>query len=489
MLPPVGSTFRAARGDLPPGGAGIFRTMMLRRHLVTLVVAASAATAPIVRAQDSTASTAATLATTKWRDPYVLDQVVGIVGDRAILWSDVLLGIGARLRGQPVPATPAEQMKLAQDVLSQIADEEVLLQHARRDTSIKVTEVEALTQVESTIKRIREQFKTESEFREALRREGLGTIEDYKKKLGEDTKRQLTQEQVIQKAKRDGRLLPGSVSEQEVTDAFERNRTTLPKRPSTVAFHQIVIAPSASDSAKRVTYARLDSIGRELLKDPTRFEQVAKSVSQDPGSKEQGGDLGWNRRGQMVPTFDRVMFSLPPNVLSPIVETPFGFHIIKVERVLPAEVKARHILLRPNIDSIDVKRAHRQADSIAVVWRNGGNYDSLSLRWHDVREERGSATPFVTDSLPPAYQKAIGRPKKGDVVGPFEIIDARSGLPKFVIANIIAVTEPGEYTREEFKEKIRDQLSQEKAIRRLLDLYRKETFVSAHLAALPAPLK
>ena len=177
MLPPVGSTCRAARGDLPPGGAGIFRTMMLRRHLVTLVFAASAATAPIVRAQDSTAA-AATLATTKWRDPYVLDQVVGIVGDRAILWSDVLLGIGARLRGQPVPATPAEQMKLAQDVLSQIADEEVLLQHARRDTSIKVTEIEALTQVESTIKRIREQFKTESEFREALRREGLGTIEE-----------------------------------------------------------------------------------------------------------------------------------------------------------------------------------------------------------------------------------------------------------------------------------------------------------------------
>ena len=384
----------------------------MRRSLVFAAICVLVA-APAVRAQDSTATAAANLAATKWRDPYVLDQVVGIVGDRAILWSDILLGIGAKLRGQPIPTDPAEQLKLAQEALGQIADEEVLIQRARRDTSIKVTDMEAATQVENTLKRIRDQFKTETEFRDALRREGLGSIEEYRKKLGEDTKRQLTQEQVMQKARRDGKLLPGSVTDQEVTEAFERTRTQLPKRPSTVAFHQIVIAPQASDSAKVKTYARLDSIGRELLKDPSRFEQVAKSVSQDPGSKEQGGDLGWNRRGQMVPTFDRMMFSLPPNVLSPIVETPFGFHIIKVERVLPAEVKARHILLRPVIDSNDVARSEGKADSVARVWRAGGNYDSLSLRWHDVREERGSATPFVTDSLPPPTRRPSAPPRRG----------------------------------------------------------------------------
>ncbi len=460
------------------------------RRLRLLAAFAFAAAAPSLHAQDSTAVSAApSLAGLKWRDPYVLDQVVGIVGDRAILWSDVLIGIGAKLRGQPIPVDTTEQLKLAQESLTQLADEEVLIQHARRDTAIKVTEAETNAQVDATLKRIREQFKSDAEFREALRREGLGTLEDYKQKLTEDTKRQLLQTQVIQKAKRDGKMLPGIVSEKDVAESFERNKAQFPRRPSTVAFHQIVVAPSPSDSAKRVTYARLDSIGAQLLKDPSRFESVAKSVSQDPGSKEQGGDLGWNRRGQMVPAFDRVMFSLPPNVLSPIVETPFGFHIIRVDRVLPAEVKARHILLRPVIDSNDVKRGRRLADSVSTVWRAGADYDTLTQRFHDMREERGSATPFVTDSLPPAYQKALGTAKKGDVVGPFDIVDARTGLPKFVIAQVLSTTEPGEYTREDLREKIRDQLAEEKSIRRLIDTFRKETFVSATLAALPAPLK
>jgi peptidyl-prolyl cis-trans isomerase SurA len=450
------------------------------RRTALLACLALLGAAPALRAQDP-APPASPLAGVKWREPYVLDQVVGIVGDRAILWSDVLIAIGGRLRGQPAPEAPAEQLKLAQEALQQIADEEVLVQRARRDTAIKVTDAEANAQVDNTLKRVREQFKTDAEFRDALRKEGLGTVEDYKKKLAEDVKRNLLQEQLIQRAKRDGKLLMGIVSEQEVTEAFERNRATLPKRPATVAFHQIVLAPQASDSAKRLTYAKLDSIWRDLNKDPTRFESVAKSVSQDPGSATQGGDLGWNRRG--------LMFSLPPNVLSPIVETPFGFHIIRVDRVLPAEVKARHILLRPPVDSSDVKRARRLADSVAMLWRNGADDDTLANKYHDQREERGSATPFVTDSLPPAYQKALVGAKKGAVVGPFEIQDARSGLPKFVLARIIATTEPGDYTREEFRERIRDQLSQEKAIRRLIDTFRKETFVTSKLAALPAPLR
>ena len=68
-------------------------------------------------------------------------------------------------------------------------------------------------------------------------------------------------------------------------------------------------------------------------------------------------------------------------------------------------------------------------------------------------------------------------------------MDLRTNLPKFVLAEVLTVTEPGDYTREEFKDKIREQLSQEKGIRRLIDLFRKETFVFARLSALPGPLK
>ena len=74
------------------------------------------------------------------------------------------------------------------------------------------------------------------------------------------------------------------------------------------------------------------------------------------GTKELGGDLGWNRRGRMVPEFDRMMFALNPGIISPVIETAFGFHIIRVDRVQPAEVKARHILIRPTVDTSDESR-------------------------------------------------------------------------------------------------------------------------------------
>ena len=464
---------------------------MKRCSPTILACVALLAIASVARAQDPAVPATPAgppLSQVKWGAAMALDQVVGIVGDKAIFWSDVLLAIGARLRGAPIPTDSVEQLKLAVDVLNQIVDEEVLIQKARRDTSIKVTDHDVANQVDAGVKRVRESFKSEVEFRDALRREGLGTVEDYRRKMVDDAKRAELQQQFIAHMKKEGKLVPGLVSETEITEAFEKNKGTLPKRAATIAYHQIVISPRPNDEQRRLAYARTDSIGRELAKDPSRFEQVAKSVSQDPASRDQGGDLGWNRRGQMVPAFDRVMFALPPNVIGPVVETPFGFHLIRVDRVLPAEVKARHILIRAKIDSSDIARAHALADSVLGVWKKGGNFDSLAVTFHDMREERGSATPFVRDSIPAAYQTALAGKVKGDIVGPFEIMDTRAGLPKFVLVEVLSTTEPGDYTRAEFRDRIRDQLSQEKSIRRLLDNLRKETHVSARLTALPAPL-
>ena len=318
-----------------------------------------------------------------------VDRVVAVVGSQPILLSDVfeLMNV-KRAQGLQMPTDSAGQAALVLRTVNELVDEEVMVQHAKGE-KIEVTDADVATQVDAQVKRVREQFKSEAEYRDELKKAGFGTPEEYRRGLNDQARRTALFQRGLEKLREQGKLLPVSISEADVTEAFEKNRGTLPKRPATVTFRQIVVAPHPSPAAKAAARAKAESLLVEIRKGGD-FEQIAKRESMDPGSKELGGDLGWNRRGAMVPEFDRMMFALPPGQVSPIVETVFGYHILRVDRVQPAEVKARHILIRPRIDSADVARARLEADSVAAQWRAGVSYDSLAAKHHDARagEER-----------------------------------------------------------------------------------------------------
>jgi peptidyl-prolyl cis-trans isomerase SurA len=176
-----------------------------------------------------------------------------------------------------------------------------------------------------------------------------------------------------------------------------------------------------------------------------------------------------------------MMFRLAPGVVSPIVETAFGFHLIKVDRIQPAEVKARHILITPELDSGDVALAKLRADSVVTLWKAGTPYDTLLARYHDNSELKSFPDGYVVDSLPAEYQKAVQGLKRGEFTKPFEIPNPRSGKPKFVIIQVTERNEGGEYTVADMRDRIRSQLQQEKSIRRVLDALRREQYVSLRL--------
>ena len=412
-----------------------------------------------------------------------VDKIAAVVGDRAILWSELIEEINERrARGVKLPTDSAGQMDLARSVIQEMVDEEVIVQHALRDTSVHVSELDVQNAADAQVKRVRQQFKTDAEFAQALKSGGFGTPEEYKRWMTDRSRRNALQEKLFAKLRQAGKVVPVPVSEQDVNEAFEKSKDNLPKRPPTVTFRQIVVSAQASEKAKAAAKAKADSILLEIRKGGD-FEQIAKRESMDPGSKELGGDLGWNRRGAMVPEFERWMFALAPGQLSPVIETPFGYHIIRVDRVQPGEVKARHILIRPLIDSTDIEQAKLRADTVKALWEAGASFDSLVAKYHDVRaqEETGSLQPFDRAQLPESYRNAFEGKGTGAFIEPFAIDDPARGAKKYVVAQIVKSDDGGDYTLSDFKNQIRDQLAQERGMRRVIDQMRKDLYISVRI--------
>jgi peptidyl-prolyl cis-trans isomerase SurA len=407
-----------------------------------------------------------------------VDRVVAVVGNQPLLWTDALTAINQRrAAGLQLPADSAGQAALARTVLNELIDEEILVQKAKA-MKLEVTESEVAAAADRQIKNIRSQFKSDEEYRAELRNAGLGSPEDYRKGLVDQYRRQNLQQKAFAELRKLAK--PVNVTDEEITAAFERSRTDLQKRPATVTFRQIIVAPHASAPAKAKAKARADSLLAEIKKGGD-FELIAKRESMDPGTKALGGDLGWNRRGGgLVPEFEQMMFALRPGEVSPVIETAFGYHIIRVDRVQAGEVKARHILIAPEVDSADVARAKEEADSVAAQWRRGVPFDSLSAKHHDPTEEKGVLQPFTRDSLPPSYAAAIAGAKAGDITAPFQLANPR-GQPKYAVLQVVTATEAGEYNQSEIRDQIRAQLSEERSIRQLLDELRKQTYVSVRM--------
>jgi peptidyl-prolyl cis-trans isomerase SurA len=441
---------------------------MIKRILLVAALAPA-----VVQAQTPAIPTANALAA-----GVPIDRVVAVVGDQILLWSDVLTAINQRrAQGMQLPTDSAAQAAMARSVLNELIDEEILVQKAK-EMKLESTESDVTTAADRQIKQARSQFQSDEEYRAELRKAGFGTPEEYRKGLIEQYRRQNLQQHAFAELRKKAK--PVNVTEEEVTAAFERSRSDLQRRPATVTFRQIVVSPHASAAAKAKAKTHADSLLAEIRKGGD-FEQIAKRESMDPGTKQLGGDLGWNRRGSgLVPEFEMVMFALRPGDVSPVIETAFGYHIIRVDRVQAAEVKARHILIAPTIDSADVAGARAEADSVAAEWKRGVPYDTLLKRHHDATEEKGVLQPYPRDSLPASYQAALAGAKAGDITQPFELPNPR-GPAKFAVLQVVTATDAGEYNQSEIREQIRTQLAEEHSIRQLLDEMRKKTYVSLRM--------
>jgi peptidyl-prolyl cis-trans isomerase SurA len=287
--------------------------------------------------------------------------------------------------------------------------------------------------------------------------------------------------QFIQKLRQKGVIAPIQPTEREARAFYDSLKTMgqVPKRPAAVTFRQIPVRPRADSAALARVRQRADSVLRELRRGAD-FAAAARRFSDDPATKEFGGDLGWFRRGSgFAREFEFVAFSLRPGQISDPVLTAFGYHIIQVQRVEPAEVQARHILFAPEITDEDRARTGVVADSLAMLLRAGAPFDTLARAYGDPTEE------FVLDrypraNLPEAYAAALRDARPGDVVGPFPA-EGPGGVTKQVVVMFQEEVPEGEYTYEELRDQIRSRLAEEGVLKRYVALLRSQTYVDIRL--------
>lgn len=283
--------------------------------------------------------------------PQQLPEVLARVNGEAVNKAEFDRAIEAleARNGGPVPVQQRD--RVLRQVLDQIVSYKLLLQESRtRQIAAPDAEVDA------RMKEIQAQFPSEDAFKQMLTSRKT-TIEQVRSDIRQD----ITVQKLIESAIAD----KVAVKPEQVTDFYTKNPDQFQQPERVRASHILIMVPKEADAAAK-NAAR--SKAADILKDVKAgkdFAALAKQHSQDPGSAENGGDLGFFQQGQMVGPFNDAAFSLKPGQVSELVETEFGFHIIKVaEKEAPRAVPLDEV--RPQLEQY-LERMNRQQETEAFV--------------------------------------------------------------------------------------------------------------------------
>lgn len=409
----------------------------------------------------------------------VVDRVVAVVGDSIILRTEIqtyLLQLQAQGMAVP-PEGSDERADWEKEALEDLVNQLLLVQAAGRDTLVTVPE----DRVEATLRQAWEQqiqaFGTEVRLRQAIEDRGQ-SVTQYRAEMREDIRRSLLVEGYLQLRGQQARSLP--VDEEEIRAFFERERSRLGERPATLTFRQAFIFPSPSPASMAAAREQAEALRQRIVAGED-FADLARRFSADSASRNLGGDLGWFRRGAgLVEEFENAAFTLRPGVLSPVVETLFGAHIIRVERVRGAERKIHHILVAAEPDPEDGARARAQAEDALEQIRAGAPFRNLT------QDQRSANLPdSITierdrlDQFPSEYASALRSAQPGDLVGPVPFPTGQGDA--WVIVRMLDSRPAGEYSYEDVRGLILERIRNEKFEERLIAELRARTYVEIRL--------
>jgi len=289
----------------------------------------------------------ASFATTFAQDQ-VADKIVAVIGKKIILQSDF---------NQQFESEKAQNPQLSDDakcgVFYTLIAQQVLIEQAARD-SVIVTDEEVNGVLDQKIRFWISQYGSQERM-EAASGKTVYQMKEYYRDFFRD---KAIAEQMQAKLMQNVKITPNEV----VTFFNKIPKDSLPPIPATAELGQIVINPKINPLVEDLTKEKLEKIRKDIVEGGSDFSTMVSIYSVD-GSKDEGGLIKISRKG-FDPQFVAAAYRLQPGEISPVIRSKFGYHIIKMEKRMGDEALVRHILLIPEVTSIDLNNTIQKLDSV-----------------------------------------------------------------------------------------------------------------------------
>ena len=351
----------------------------------------------------------------------VIDEVIWVVGDEAILRSEVEEErLRAQYEGMPIPGDPYCVIP------EQLAIQKLYLHQAEID-SIEANESTVSHQVDARINFYLNQIGSKEKMEEYFRK----TTTEIREELMTSVRNQMIIQQMQAKLTENVKPTPA-----EIRRFYESMpEDSLPMIPAQVEVQILSFEPKVPVEEIERVKSRLREFTERVNSGNADFAMLARLYSEDTESAKHGGGLGFVGRGQLVKEFAEVAFNLnDPRRVSRIVQTEYGYHIIQLIEKKGDRINCRHILMRPRISGDDKVKAISRLDSIADVVRSGkatfeqavayfSEDKNTALNAGLMMNEQTGASKFEYQDLPPEVAKQIYNMNIGKISKPFVMMD------------------------------------------------------------------
>jgi len=382
----------------------------------------------------------------------LIDKVIAKVGSEHILLSEV---------EEEFSYAKTKDPSLTDDIKCLIIDnmiaQKLVIYHAKID-SVEIAEDEVETQLDYRFESILRQMNGDETFFQDYYG---ATVAEMKERFRDDQRHKILAEKMQYKLISEIEITPKEV------EKFYRGVPTdsLPYFKSEMEISEIILTPKVNDNERKKALDKITDLRIKVVSGETTFADVASKYSQDQSSAIRGGDLGFAKRGVYVPEFEVTVFSLAKDEISEIIETEFGFHFIQLIERRGNTIRAKHVLIKPEITADDLTLAKNKLDSIRqLIVSDSMTFEAAVMKFSlkslpsysnsgRVKNQNTNNTFFAADDLDPDTYFAIFELKPKQLSTPLSI-QLPDGQKAFRLIKLNTISKPHKANLKEDFDKI-----------------------------------